>query len=223
MKNSLLEIARVERSKESARDAYNRMSAWYDWIAGSSERKFAEAGLQKLAVQAGETVLEIGFGTGHNLVTLARSVGITGKVYGIDLSEGMMQVANQRLSKNGLTERAELTVSDATHLPYNDGFFNAIFMSFVLELFDTPEIPMVLQECHRTLCKGGRIGIVALSKKTGAAVRVYEWFHARLPAYVDCRPIFTRQSVEAADFRVTDLTEMKMWGLPVDILIASKF
>ena len=198
------------------------MSAWYDWLAGSSERKFAEAGLCKLEAQPGEIILDIGFGTGHNLVRLAQSVGATGKVYGVDLSEGMIQVAGRRLAKNGLAEQVELTSCDATRLPYADGFFNAIFMSFVLELFDTPEIPVVLDECQRVLRKDGRIGVVALSKKAGAAVRIYEWFHARFPSAVDCRPIFTRQSVEEVGFQVTDLAEMKMWGLPVDVLIAHK-
>ena len=222
MKNSPSEIARVERSKESARDAYNRMSGWYDWLAGSSEQKFSGAGLHALNAQPGETVLEIGFGTGHNLLTLARAVGVNGRVYGIDLSEGMLQVAGKRLAKNRLAERAELKCCDAASLPFPDGLFDAIFMSFVLELFDTPEIPVVLRECHRTLRRGGRLGVVALSKKDGAAVQIYEWFHARFPSAVDCRPIYPRQSVEAAGFRVTDSIEMKMWGLPVDILVASK-
>jgi hypothetical protein len=47
-----------------------------------SEKRFTESGLQKLKVKQGETVLEIGFGTGHALVALARLVGQSGKVYG---------------------------------------------------------------------------------------------------------------------------------------------
>jgi hypothetical protein len=38
---------------------------------------------------------------------------------------------------------------------------------------------------------------------------------------VDCRPIFARQIVEGAVFRVTDMIEMVMWGLPVDVIIAT--
>jgi demethylmenaquinone methyltransferase/2-methoxy-6-polyprenyl-1,4-benzoquinol methylase len=44
----------------------------------------------------------------------------------------------------------------------------------------------------------------------------------RFPAYVDCRPIFARQTVEEAGFRVVDVTEMVMWGLPVEAIIAKK-
>ena len=107
-----------------------------------------------------------------------------------------------------------------TFLP--DGFFDAVFMSFVLELFDTPELPLVMHECQRVLSKAGRIGVVALSKKELTAVRLYEWFHMCFPSYVDCRPIFARQTVEEAGFRVADIMETVMWGLPVDIIIANK-
>jgi demethylmenaquinone methyltransferase/2-methoxy-6-polyprenyl-1,4-benzoquinol methylase len=135
-------ISRVTRSKESARTSYNQMSRFYDLLAGESERKFIEIGLKKLAIREGEKVLEIGFGTGHALASLARSVGPEGKVYGIDISEGMLAVARKKLKKAGLSDRVELTQDDALHLPYSLRSFDALFISFTLELFDTPEIRM---------------------------------------------------------------------------------
>ena len=222
MSTTSSEITRVARSKDSARKTYNRLSKWYDLLAGSSERKFTEVGLRKLNVEDGEKILEIGFGTGHSLLTLARQVGTTGKVHGIDLSEGMLHVASERLRKSEMSKRVELHCGDATHLSFPDSVFDAVFMSFVLELFDTPELPLVLRECQRVLKRTGRIGIVALAKKDKPAVRLYEWFHVRFPAYVDCRPIYARQSVEDAGLRVADMKEMVMWGLPVDVIIAER-
>jgi demethylmenaquinone methyltransferase/2-methoxy-6-polyprenyl-1,4-benzoquinol methylase len=134
----------------------------------------------------------------------------------------MLQAASKLLRHNNMSSRVELHCGDATHLPFPDQFFDAVFMSFVLELFDTPELPLVLRECQRVLKPTGRVGIVALAKKETNAVRLYEWFHLRFPAYVDCRPIFARQSVEEAGFRVTDGTEMVMWGLPVEVVAAKK-
>jgi len=215
-------VTRVERSKESAKAAYDGLSKWYDLLAGSSEKKFAEFGLQKLDAKAGEKILEIGFGTGNSLVSLVGCVGATGKVYGVDLSTGMFRVAQNKLKKNGILGRVELQCADAMHLPYPDNLLDAVFMSFVLELFDTPELPLVLHECKRVLQSNGRIGVVALSKQDKLSVRLYEWFHMHFPAYVDCRPIFTREMVEQAGFQTMDATEMVMWGLPVEIVIAKK-
>lgn len=217
-------ILRVTRSKEQAKVAYDRLGRWYDLIAGWSEKSAREIGLKKLNAGEGERVLEIGFGTGHCLVALAQSVGDSGRVYGIDLAETMLNITDRRVSKAGLSERVELKCGDATKLPYDPDVFDAVFMSFALELFDTPEIPIVLQECQRVLRRGGRICVVALSKegKTGLAVRFYEWLHKKFPNYADCRPIFVRRALEEAGFREFDVTEMSRLGFLVEIIVAKK-
>ncbi|MFX0069326.1 MAG: class I SAM-dependent methyltransferase, partial [Candidatus Hodarchaeota archaeon] len=170
------------------------------------------------------TILEVGFGTGQSVVALAQSVGSSGMIYGIDISEGMYDITKSKISKEGLSERVRLTCGDAVKLPFKANFFDAIFISFTLELFDTPEIPTVLSECKRVLRKGGRICIVSMSKKRkeGIMARLYEWAHRRFPSYLDCRPIFVKEFVEGAGFGTFDVTEMSMWGLPVAIAIARK-
>lgn len=216
-------LSRVTRSKEAAKASYDQLSRWYDLLAGRFERKYQDTGLQQLGVKQGERILEIGFGTGYALVALARSVGSSGKVSGIDLSEGMCRVAQERVDKAHLAERVELTCGDAARLPYVAQSFDAVYISFTLELFDTPEIPLVLHECSRVLRDGGRLGVVAMSKRGKATVmtRLYAWAHRKFPRYVDCRPIFVRQALEVAGFYVGDVTALSMWGLPVDIVVGS--
>jgi ubiquinone/menaquinone biosynthesis C-methylase UbiE len=154
---------------------------------------------------------------------LAEAVGPEGKVFGIDLSEGMQARARERLENEHLIDRAELSCGDATHLPYAAGGVGAIFMSFTLELFDTPEIPMVLAECKRVLRAGGRIGVVAITKEGegGFAVEAYEWTHQHFPNLLDCRPIFVRRALEDAGFSITNAMITNMW-VPVAVVVAAK-
>ncbi len=212
----------MTRSKREAEANYNWMSTWYDIVA-RFEKKYKDVGLQKLHVAKGETVLEVGFGTGDYVVALALTVGTSGKVYGIDIAEGMISVALSKVEKKRLSERVELKHGDAVSLPFEADFFDAVLMNFTLELFDTPEIPQVLNECKRVLRSGGRICVVALSKKKPSLmVKLYEWVHNKFPKYVDCRPIFVQKAVEEAHFCVLDAADMAMWGLPVEIVLAQK-
>ena len=220
----LPDILPVCRSKEEAKQYYDRISKGYDYLAGVYERKYAGIALKQLFINEGETVLETGFGTGHCLKRIAESVGEKGKVYGVDISSGMLKVARNRLEKAHLIERVELYCGDAAALPYDDSFFDAIFMSFTLELFDTPEIPVVLEEVKRVLKPGGRAGIAAMSRENGSSLmlRLYEWSHKKWPAYADCRPIYLERSLTGAGYDIRNREILKLFGLPVEIVIAIK-
>jgi len=218
-------IRRVNRSKEACRRSYNRLSRWYDLLAGSTEKKYRDQGLKKLSAQAGETFLELGFGTGHCLVVLAKAVGPEGRVIGVDISEGMATIAGERLQQAGLSERVDLRTGDASNLDFLEtGGLDGIFMSFTLELFDTPDMPCVLQECHRFLRPGGRLALICMTKADppGVSVRVYEWFHDHLPEYADCRPIFAQPLLRQSGFEIEEVSISSMWGLPVEIILARK-
>jgi demethylmenaquinone methyltransferase/2-methoxy-6-polyprenyl-1,4-benzoquinol methylase len=212
----------VSRSRPAARRAYDRASRW-SRVEEPFERRAQLAGLRLFRVQPGEHVLEIGCGAGGALVALARRVGPGGRVVGVDLSPRMIRLAATRLRRAGLAGRAEPVVADAIAIPFEDASFDAVFMSFTLELFDTPEIPLVLAECRRVLRPGGRIGVVALSRAAPVSriTRLYERLHDRFPATLDCRPIHPRLAIEAAGFGQARSAFVPLWGLRAEAVVAT--
>jgi len=216
------EISRVTRSKRQAITAYDRISRWYDWLAVSSEGPLAKFGLQKLNLRPGETVLEIGCGTGNAMLEMASAMGISGEIHGVDLSLGMLSVACEKILHIKPSAQIMLEQGDAANLMFASKSFEAVFMSFVLELFDTPEIPLVLAECRRVLKPGGRICVVAMSrdKRENIPLRIYEWFHQHIPNYVDCRPIHVMKALQESGFEISEIEHRQMWGLPVEICLA---
>jgi ubiquinone/menaquinone biosynthesis C-methylase UbiE len=216
-------ILRVLQTKEETKAFYDKIATVYDALAEHSEAPVRIAGLEKLNVQPGQQVLEIGFGTGHSLIKLARSVGPSGKVFGIDLSEKMVEISQKRAEEEGLNGRIELSCGDALHLPYESESLDGIFMSFTLELFDTPEIPLVLTECKRVLKPGGRIVVIGMSRvlPEGLVMEIFEWTHRHFPNYLDCRPILVRQALEDSGFQICDSRIMKMW-ISVEVVCGIK-
>lgn len=215
---------RVLRTVQEATESYDRLSRWYDAISGNSERPFRVAGLELLGPRPGERVLELGSGTGHALLALAQGVGETGRVAGLDVSGGMHRQARQRLERAGLGGRVELARGDATRLPFGEACFDGLFASFFLDLVDTPEIPLCLEECRRVLKPGGRVALVSMSSegRQGAMSRLYVWAHRRAPRLVDCRPIPVERTLRRHGFTVAAAELRSLWGLPVEIVLATR-
>ncbi len=216
-------VQRVFQTRDEIRRFYNKIARVYDVLAERSEQPMREKGIAKLDPRLGERLLEIGFGTGHCIVALARAVGPTGRVFGIDLAENMVEIARELVHREGLADRVELVQGDAADLPYEDDFFDGIFSSFTLELFDTPDLPRVLAEWRRVLRPGGRLSVVSLSKegKQGIVIKAYEWTHQHFPNLLDCRPIYVRRAMEAAGFQIRDAEVDHMW-VPVEIVLGVK-
>ena len=224
MPDSEKAISRVERNKTDCREYYDRISRYYDLLEFGFESRLAREALDCLEIHPGEVTLEIGFGTGKSISRMAGLTGGQGMTWGIDISREMILKTRQRMPGGPLTGRLGFCQGDALHLPFSAQFFDAVFIAFTLELFDTPEIPLVLREIMRVLKIGGRLGVIGLSRKEerSPAVRVYEWLHGQWPKYIDCRPIYIAEAVENTGFRLQLSKSMRLVVLPVEIIVAVK-
>lgn len=206
---------------------YDRISNAYDLIADGGEHAARERGLEVLALKEGESVLEVGFGTGHSLVELAKQAGETGQVVGIDISSGMEKVAAKRLSKAGFGDRVSLQVGQVPPIPQDDATFDAVIMSFTLELFPLESIPAVLRECARVLRPDGRLVVVSMAtvedgQHESVLEKTYVWMHKHFPHIVDCQPIPLESLLQENGFSIQTGERMDLFSMPVSIAAAGK-
>ena len=192
-------IVRASISPEKAQRMYDRLSWIYDCIT-AFETVTVKKALSVAEVREGYTVLDVGFGTGRVLVELAKRVGRTGRVCGVDISPKMCQKAKEKVKKSGFYERVDLKVGDARKLPCADNAFDLVFSSYMLDLIDTPEIPHVLSEFKRVLKPGGKLVLVNMSKnKQGRTF--YELLYSLGLGVGGCRPILAKPFLEKLGFQ----------------------
>ena len=107
----------------------------------------------------GERVLDVACGTGVVARLVAREVGSTGNVVGLDLNPGMLAVA---ASSAGNEPPASALITwqeaSATKMPLPDAAFDIAYCQLGLQFF--PDRPAALREMHRVLVPGGRLGVM---------------------------------------------------------------
>lgn len=211
-------------TKNSTRNNYDRLSRWYDHLSFHTEQNLARNAIAKLDLRQEDIVLEIGCGTGTNLLQMATSVFSPGTIFGLDLSEGMLTQAMKKLRASSSKPGIQLIQGDSEFLPFLRECMHVVIMSFSLELYDDITIQSILAECWRILRPGGKICVVGLSLKPGRtiSVKVYEWFHKHFPSRVDCRPILIEKAISSAGFHLVNAELLSLCGLPVEIITACR-
>ncbi|AFK18357.2 alkanonic acid methyltransferase [Haloferax mediterranei ATCC 33500] len=142
---------------------YTRWARLYDTLArrapgsGTVRSEAADA----LALSPGDTVVEMGCGTGANLSYLAERVGPEGTVVGIDFSPGVLAVARERVREY---PNVRLVRADATRPPIQKHAPDAVLATFVSGMFSDPAA--VVSSWADLVGPGGRLCLVDLAETT---------------------------------------------------------
>ncbi len=117
-----------------------------------------------------KNVLDVATGTADVAINTIKQLKINDlTIKGVDISAEMLNIGRQKISKEGLTERIELTLGDSEQLPYEGNKFDAVTVAFGVRNFENLE--RGLQEMHRVLRGGGKLVVLEFSKPTSFPFR----------------------------------------------------
>lgn len=145
-------------TKEQLMQLYRKRAKRYDFTAnlyyliGFREWAYRKKAVAALNLNPGDTVVEVGCGTGLNFSLLQNAIGPAGKIIGVDLTDRMLAQARERVEGEGWSN-VELVQADAASYEFPSGT-NGIISTFALTLI--PEFDEVIRRGAAALAPGGR-------------------------------------------------------------------
>lgn len=208
---------------EAARQHYDRLGAAQD-----RELRYAAPAFETLLrlddFQSAHRVIEFGCGTGFLAeLLLKHALPADARYLGLDLSQGMLDVATHRLAAFG--ERVALKRTDGSvELPAADGTVDLVVATYVLDLLSGPAIDRFLLEAHRVLKPDGRLALAALGRGTTVTqrLRAAAWsaVHLIAPARVGgCRPLHLGRRLAGGRWQVAAHAACNAAGIASELLI----
>ncbi len=167
-------------------DIFNRIAPVYDqlndWLSLGQHRIWKEMAVKWSAAKSGDTALDLCCGSGDLALRLARRVGATGQVYGVDFSCKLLETASLRSQKHYPQPALALPAvgiawveADVLNLPFDDNQFDAATMGYGLR--NVKDIPRSLQELYRVLKPGAKAAILDFHRPSNLQLRTFQqWY-----------------------------------------------
>jgi phosphatidylethanolamine/phosphatidyl-N-methylethanolamine N-methyltransferase len=129
---------------------YDKLAKVYDLTFGPTLHPGRLQAIQRMDIQSGEQVLEVGVGTGINLSLYPKNCTVTG----IDFSGSMLEIARERAARKEI-QNVRLLQMDAADLKFADDSFDIVYAPYLISV--VPDPVKVAQEMRRVCRPGGRI------------------------------------------------------------------
>lgn len=171
--------AQVEQMFDNIAHSYDKLNHRLSW---NIDRLWRKRAIVMLRPYAPQHMLDIATGTGDFAIQACKQLRPT-RIVGSDISEGMMEIARNKVAKEGLQDSISFQREDCMRLSFSDDTFDAVTVAFGIRNF--PDLDKGLSEMCRVLKKGGHLCIAELSRPQHFPMRqlfsIYS--HAILPTY----------------------------------------
>ena len=158
-------------------DVYEKLASVYDFTFGPALHPGRVQAIQRMAIAAGDRVLEVGVGTGINAPLYPRDCAVTG----IDLSAPMLEKARERIARKELRNVRVMTM-DAANMKFEDESFDIVYAPYLISVVPDPVI--VAREMRRVCRPGGRIVILNHFRSAGRIASSLERIIAPFTLYL---------------------------------------
>lgn len=152
--------------KEQIKQIFNDIAYRYDIVNSvmslGMHHYWRKQLIRKANIHAGLRILDVCCGTGKITFDLARQTGPSGYVFGVDLSEQMLAIAQQHLSRSPFQPIVEFKQADTQCLPFPDNLFDRVTIGYGLR--NVPNIQTVLKELMRVVKPGGLVVSLEMAK-----------------------------------------------------------
>ncbi|MBX9915827.1 MAG: class I SAM-dependent methyltransferase [Nitrosomonas sp.] len=154
---------------------FHWLTRYYDPMM---RRLFPESGIKaaliaQAHVQSGQTVLDMGCGTG-TLTLLIKQTEPGATVYGLDMDLQALNIAREKIEK--AEQNVTLQQGSATCLPYPDESFDRVFASLMLHHLTREDKQQALREAFRVLKPGGELHVADFGAPHDAGMQIISWF-----------------------------------------------
>ena len=157
---------------------FNGISSRYDLLnhllSFGIDRRWRRKTSKMVAKQQPQTILDVATGTADLAIRLAKD-NPSAKITGIDLSEKMLEIGNQKILKKKLSQHIHFLAADATNIPFADNTFDAVTVAFGVRNFANREAG--LREMVRVCRNGGTVAVLEFSHpKSPFIATPYRWY-----------------------------------------------
>jgi len=143
-------------------ETYTSAARGYD-AAQPGWGRVIDHSLELLALAPGQSVLDIGCGPGILSVLAAPQVSPRGSVTGVDVAEGMLEVAREKAAERGAGDAVSFQLGDMHDLPFADDSFDAVVCSYAM--FFAQSVTAVGRELWRVVAPGGRLVVATIGEQ----------------------------------------------------------